>query len=394
MTNIKNISQRFLDNISYTLGMKNNDQNNSYAASCYLKAKNSKGVNINELENEVIACNDLEIIYLFARDIKNASTDKLASSIITSENAEYIYKFAKDVPYADIYRLQIAIVRTNNLEYIYDFAQNVKGANKELLEQNILRSNNEKLIEKYIDNMEIKNPGFVEEYIINNHMINLIIKLAETGKFNNLRLESEIISSNDPRYIYEFAKIKTVTRIDKLEQAIINSNDPKYIYLFAKDIKNTNITALENKIIELAEPKFIYLLAEKEETDFNKLAQAIINTNNSKYIYKFANNYNDRLNSEQLEKFKIGIIKTKDFKLIKNFNQNISSIKTLIDQELVDAKRYLTTKSGDLDEKQFKNLMELIKYFTNLKDFLEKDNLLNKQDNVLKLNHEQKNYHE
>ena len=87
------------------------------------------------------------------------------------------------------------------------------------------------------------------------------IKLGELGIIDSEIACDAIIESNDPEYIYEFAKNINNANIERLKDIIIKSNDSVYINYFDHDIKNdlTNLMKLLN--IE----DYEYILKNKEK---------------------------------------------------------------------------------------------------------------------------------
>lgn len=97
------------------------------AKDIYKCAKFMDGLEIEEIENALIAIDNAEYIYKFACDIEGAHIDILADSIIKLGDAEYIYHFARMVKGAPMDKLATAIIDTKDITYI-DLFMHIEGA--------------------------------------------------------------------------------------------------------------------------------------------------------------------------------------------------------------------------------------------------------------------------
>ncbi|MEG2610553.1 MAG: hypothetical protein RSA91_07850, partial [Bacilli bacterium] len=113
------------------------------AKEIYQFALVSKGEDIRELADAIIASKDLYFICLFAKYVKGAPIDELADVVLVSKNAVYIYLFLSIVEGAPIDKFANALdtihINENQIEKIADvlieskkdisqFAQYVEGA--------------------------------------------------------------------------------------------------------------------------------------------------------------------------------------------------------------------------------------------------------------------------
>ena len=106
-------------------------------------------------------------------------------------------------------------------------------------------------------------------------MIDRIIDLYY-GKTNEdiSLLEQEVLSSNNPLYIYAFAYYFPKQDLDLLTDAIIKTNSPQYINYFFSNIDNINEDLLLDKILEFNCKTIFYSLYIKKNVSDNSYIKA------------------------------------------------------------------------------------------------------------------------
>lgn len=109
------------------------------------------------------------------------------------------------------------------------------------------------------------------------------------------KLENEIITLQNPRYIFLFAYYNKYADIDRLEKAIINTDSSRYILFFIRQIKTINIDLLVDKLIALKDSKSLYYSSadrkDLSEPLMIKILLSLIKINDTKYTLFFYYNY-------------------------------------------------------------------------------------------------------
>ncbi len=109
-----------------------------------------------------------------------------------------------------------------------------------------------------------------------------------------------ILTSNDPKLLYETAKIKGVNTIE-LSKAIVDTKDAYYNFLFAKDVKEANIYMHEDVIVKSNNNLFKYYFAKDVfGSDKRKLGESVL-TGSPNINYHFATDIKDGLYLQHLE---------------------------------------------------------------------------------------------
>ena len=312
---VQNNKDKYQEYFAMDKGNRNNNiikliQNINYDGGRTISCLINNGIiDYNELIDYAKKMNNINILLKFFK-YKLISLEEMADILIENNNPVDIYQFLKDNDKCNEEiahdKLILSIIDINNPEYIY-LTSLLYSSKKYILQLlNALIKNNAseyilKLIKNYCFPYEINE--LVINYIINTKNPKYMLLLLDKDEvfkkdyfhktFQKYYLEllfHGIKDTKDIESMYLFAKA-TNYKVDELEQEIIASNNPKYIYLFARDIKTANISKLENAIIMTGNPKYIYLFArDVENADIEKLAIALNNTKDEKYITLFVNN--------------------------------------------------------------------------------------------------------
>ena len=191
----------------------------------------------------------------FSKTARNAPMEKLTKYIIEHCKAQDIYKFALQQKRADIEKLANAVIRKGEVRYIQSFARNVKEAP----------------VEKLADG--------------------LISKL-------NRKLEYELPTGYPSRELYTFARYVKDAPVEKLADALIkilqDYNDKKETATLVESYsKNFGFDASPDKeltefpINEVAKDICNFGI-NIEGAPIDKLANALLTTNNKRLIIRFA----------------------------------------------------------------------------------------------------------
>ncbi len=99
-------------------------------------------------------------------------------------------------------------------------------------------------------------------------------------------IEKSILDKNDPFLSYLFAKEIKSALIPLHLNVVVNSNDYQIMYTFAMEIE-CDKTPIQNAIIKSKNAKWIYFLSWAKGVDIKLLEDAIIETGDLYYIYRF-----------------------------------------------------------------------------------------------------------
>jgi len=208
---------------------------NDYSADSLRWIKKMEGLNpssnmdrLNEdsleaLQNEIIKTHDSALAYFFACEY-DYKPYRMQQVIVDNKDPKYSYLFAQDIRNADVRALQKIVVESNKTKYICKFACFVRGADVKPLESLIIKSKNVKYAHMYIKH----------------------IQSADVNKFKDI-----IIASKKPRYLFELAKhIRDIKDLALIEDLIIEAKSYTYIRLLADKIKKANVEKLEQALLE------------------------------------------------------------------------------------------------------------------------------------------------
>lgn len=174
-------------------------------------------------------------------------------------------------------------------------------------------------------------------------MIDRIIDLYyDNNKEDISLLFNDVLSSNNPLYIYAFAYYFPEYKLDILTDAIINTNSPQYINYFFSNIDNTNEDIIIDKILEFdCKTIFYSLYIKRNAKDISYIKAFKKMLENKKDTYKNLLLYDyfiskDRFNEELLMLSKEIIPNiTKD-----NYKELITKLVNDNKEPVLDDKRY------------------------------------------------------
>lgn len=147
-------------------------------------------------------------------------------------------------------------------------------------------------LNKLID-LCVISPKTIEEALKNSKNSEIIYNAAKyISDIDKITLTDELVRLNDIEYLYLYARdIKPTINI---QRAILNSNNSKYIFNTARDVIGFNVESYENKIIELKNNRYIYMYAlDVPNANVNKLAKALMETGKIDYVTFFAGSVKD-----------------------------------------------------------------------------------------------------
>ena len=134
-----------------------------------------------------------------------------------------------------------------------------------------------------------------QDVIIRCGNLDYMCKFAQDVKGADIdKLQSIIIKSGSLKHIFEFAISVSGADVDKLRSIIINSNDVEYNYKFARAISNgfkpdTDIINHEKIVIDSGSAHYNYCFArDVKGADIKAHGEAVISSKNGEYNYYFA----------------------------------------------------------------------------------------------------------
>jgi len=189
-------------------------------------SKDKTGYNPEELEklqNYIIKENDAALACFCAMEF-SYKIHRMQKVVLDQKDVRYSFLFAQNVKGCDIPLLQKVILDSKKAKYICKFACFVKSADRKPLESFILKSKNVKYAHMYLKH----------------------VKGVDVSKFKNI-----ILASGKPRYLFELARHLTDDKdIAAVEDLIIQSGSFTYIKLFAEKIKRANVEKLEQAVLD------------------------------------------------------------------------------------------------------------------------------------------------
>lgn len=192
---------------------------------------------------------------------------------------------------------------------------------------------------------------------INNTHGQLVNNLIKSNVLTVKDIVNTAIESKDASIIFSIVNYVNglnSEEIEKLADAIIATKETKYIYYFACDIKGTLIEKLADAIIATKDAVYIYHFARDiKGVPIEKLADAIITTNDAEYIYYFACD----VKGAPIEKLAEAIIAIGNVKYVILFVKNVS----VIPEEYKNMMYMVLERERKIeeDEKRMSKLIEL-----------------------------------
>ncbi len=197
----------------------------------------------------------------------NASTDieeleSIQNKIEKEKDSALAYFFVIDFPYK-IYRMQKVVLEKKDPKYALLFAQNIPGCDIKALQNIVVKSKKIKYICKFA---------------------------CFVNQADRAPLETLILKSKNVKYCHMYVKHVEGADINKFKEIILNSKKPRYLFELARHAKTQyEISLIEDLIIEVKSFTYIRMMAEKiKNSNIDKLEQAVLDSDNSKEIKKFA----------------------------------------------------------------------------------------------------------
>lgn len=199
------------------------------------------------------------IIHL-GKKVKNAPVEKLTKFILDNGTAEDIYKYALHEKRADVDKLANAVIKKGEVKYIQSFARNVKNAPVESLANGLiskLQRKNKGLLPtgypsrelytfaRYVKDAPVESLAdeivrMVEDYVDKKETSNLISEYSKNFGFN-ASTDKEVVDfpiNIVAKDIFDFALNVEGAPIEKLAKAIMSTNNERLIVKFAQQIPN------------------------------------------------------------------------------------------------------------------------------------------------------------
>lgn len=205
----------------------------------------------------------------------------------------YSQLYSQDLVCKRLNKIQEEIIQTRNFASAAFFAYEVNH-NAYKMQTLIIESNNPQYIyffARHVKNADIK---ALQKALINSTHPKRLHYLCQFARFisqaNIKKIERVIVKSNNARYAHFFLKHIKGTQPDKFKKTIIDSGKPRYLYWLAKHLKTRReIALIERLIISAHSFTYVRLMAQYiPKADLNKLEQFVLDSGNVKQIKKFA----------------------------------------------------------------------------------------------------------
>ena len=146
---------------------------------------------------------------------------------------------------------------------------------------------------------------------------------------DNELFQEEILKSNYPEFIYDYASKVKNANIKLLEDRIIELNNIPYLYFFARDIRNADVKRLASVILKNSQDiETLINFSTLDNVDITRFEELILKTNNPYLIVKYANNPKSNLLKIEKRLLEIGNL---ECLLLFSFNERITDYATLED---------------------------------------------------------------
>lgn len=156
---------------------------------------------------------------------------------------------------------------------------------------------------------ELNNNGISVKFLHAQELISksldydLILKFCNKFKkvFDNELFLNSVVLSNNPKTIFEFAKIYNGNNFNVLTSSIAQTNNPEYIYLYSKTFMNKNIDLrlLASSLAKTGDAQYIYMFCRYVSDKYIDLfSKPILESNNGYFIYEFAKEFRNKINFE------------------------------------------------------------------------------------------------
>lgn len=205
-----------------------------------------------------------------------------------------IYDFARKVKKADKTRLMDALIELGDDCYIFHFANDVEGADINKLFDAIVKNGDDHWFHEFIEEIDGLSKDKIVEGIIERKDFSYIFENKIKLTKNQMDAVVDKVITLGAEAIYNFAdeldNMHIKMPIKKLTDAIIQTGDAEYIYKFAMDIFDAPLDRVGNALINIGNPTYIFLYAKEEAEGINveKYANAMIKAGDVYWMYKFA----------------------------------------------------------------------------------------------------------
>lgn len=164
----------------------------------------------------------------------------------------------------------------------------------------------------------------IEDYIISSNDPHYIYSFAREIKSANIsRLQTAIINTRRFNYIAKFACFISGADTNLIEDLIIESNDARAAYIYLKFGKHPSVNKLKYIFIKSKKPRYLYMLAQllTNQEEIILIQNLIINSHSNMYVRLFA----AHIPGADIARLEDRILATKDFEEIKKFAKQVNS---------------------------------------------------------------------
>lgn len=277
---------------------------------------------------------------------KQEVIDQFAEQICERDNLENIINFAQNVRNAPMDKILDYIIKTKNLKKIYNFIRDVENIDIDKLIDAIMKmelNESDKHFLKLIYNilLEVDSEKAIKLWnkFVEIEDINTIFELSlKVGKKYINTFIDLIVKTNDAKIIYEFTEKKqdelTLGNILKLAEAIIKTENSKYIYYFADGVRLSPKGKLLDALIDLESlhtisfPKDLIL---SSNARVDAICEIVIQKGNSNSIIQFAT----KLGAHYIDKLTDAIIATNDIEDMYLFAKEVSEADIRVDYQKI-----------------------------------------------------------
>ncbi len=257
----------------------------------------------------------------FANMVDDTKKKLFLDMVIKSLEPELVYEFALKVKNIDISLLEDSIIKIANPSYLYYFARDISGANIRKLEHRLLEVYRDAdiLVDfSYLDGVNIK---ILEHCILKSDNPYIITKFASNPKSNFLKIEKKLMELGNLECLLELARLERVEDLSDLENYFNVCNNHYYIYKFAKEFESkVDVLRFEKSLLESREDDSIT----SQEEQIKKLDS----------IFLFALN----IKNCNLDLLKDYIIKSNNYYYINRFYLEVKGDKTRLKNKLLEVK--------------------------------------------------------
>ena len=257
----------------------------------------------------------------FANMVDDTKKKLFLDMVIKSLEPELVYEFAMKVKNIDISLLEDSIIKIGEPSYLYYFARDISGANIKKLESRLLevyRDADDLVDFSYLDGVNIK---ILEHCILKSDNPYVITKFASNPKSNLFKIMKKLMKLGNLECLLELAKLERVEDLSDLENYFNVCNNHYYIYKFAKEFESkVDVLRLEKSLLESREDDSVTYQEEK----IKKLDSILL----------FALNIKN-CNLDLLEDY---IIKSNNYYYINRFYLEVKGDKTRLKNKLLEIK--------------------------------------------------------